>query len=416
MASISHDKKSGRRTIQFKDNDGSRKSIRLGKCDQKSAQAIRTQIEHLVAAKGHGTAMPPQTTEWLKTIDETLYKRISAVGLVDARKSALLGPYIAEYMKRRIDVANGTQLKWRATQTELLSFLGEGRDLRTITGGDADAFRLMLMDSDTIRGGKMMPNTVSKHIKVARQFFNAAIRDEVISRNPFSGVDSGERKNADREYFITREEAEKCIDAAPDSQWRLIIALARYGGLRTPSEMVGLRWDDILWDKVRMIVTSPKTKRHEGGESRVVPIFPELRRHLDEAYEIAADRTEFVITRYRGTDANMRTTFQKIIRRAGLTPWPKLMQNLRASRQTELEETFPTHVVCKWMGNSPKVAQKHYLQTTEDHFSKAVQNPVQQASATCSVGSQATEPKREKPLENRVSQGLACGSINPTRT
>ena len=28
----------------------------------------------------------------------------------------------------------------------------------------------------------------------------------------------------------------------------------------------------------------------------------------------------------------------------------------------------------------------------------------------------SSQPKREKPLENRVSQGLACGSINPTRT
>ena len=233
---------------------------------------------------------------------------------------------------------------------------------------------------------------------------------------PFAGVDSGERKNPQREYFVTREETEKCIEAAPDSQWRLIIALARYGGLRTPSEIVRLRWDDIPWDSERMIVTSPKTERHEGGESRVVPLFPELRKYLDEADEIAPKRSEFVITRYRDTNSNMRTTFQKIIKRAGLTPWPKLMQNLRASRQTELEETFPSHVVCKLMGNSIKVAQKHYLQTTEDHFLKAVQNPVQQASATFSVASQVTEPKREKPLENSVSQGFSGGFINPTRT
>ena len=416
MASISHDKKTGRRTIQFKAADGSRKSIRLGKVPQKTAQAIRTQIEFLVAAKGNGTAMPPQTVEWLKTIDETLYQRLSAVGLIDARKSALLDEYMAAYIQRRVDAKSGTKLKWRATEKQLNAFFGAGRDLRTITAGDADAFRLMLMDTDTIRGGKMQPNTVAKHIKVARLFFNAAIRDEVISKNPFTGVDSGERKNPQREYFVTREETQKCIEAAPDSQWRLIIALARYGGLRTPSEMVRLRWEDILWDSERMIVTSPKTERHEGGESRVVPLFPELRKYLDEADEIAPERTEFVITRYRDTDSNMRTTFQKIIKRAGLTPWPKLMQNLRSSRQTELEETFPSHVVCKWMGNSIKVAQKHYLQTTESHFSKAVQNPVQQAAATSSVGSQVAEPKREKPLENRVSQGLSCGSINPTRT
>lgn len=416
MASISHEKKSGRRTIQFKDTNGSRKSIRLGKCDQKSAQAIRTQIEFLVAAKANGTAMPPQTTEWLKTIDDTLRCRIAKAGLIAERKSARLGEYIAAYMERRVDAKTGTKLKWKATAAQLNTFFGEGRDIRTITSGDADAFRLMLVGSDTRRGGKMMPNTIAKHIKVASLFFNAAMRDEIITRNPFSGVDCSERKNSDREYFVSREETQKCIDAAPDSQWRLIIALARFGGLRTPSEMVRLTWDDILWDRDRMVISSPKTEHHEGGASRMVPIFPELRPFLEEAFDLAEQGTIHVVTRYRGKDSNMRTTFQKIIKRAGLTAWPKLMQNLRASRQTELEEQFPTHVVCQWMGNSPKVAQKHYLQVTDTHFEKAVQNPVQQSAATSGMPQQPGEADTKKPFRNQHSQGFSGVQINPTRT
>lgn len=43
-----------------------------------------------------------------------------------------------------------------------------------------------------------------------------------------------------------------------------------------------------------------------------------------------------------------------------------------ASRQTELEEEFPSHVVCAWMGNSERVARRHYLQVTDEHFAKAV--------------------------------------------
>ena len=119
-----------------------------------------------------------------------------------------------------------------------------------------------------------------------------------------------------------------------------------------------------------MLNHSPKTEHHEGMESRMVPIYPELRPYLDTAWELAEDNAEFVVMKIRNAESNLRTTFQKIIKRAGLTPWPKLFQNLRASRLTELEETFPTHVVCKWMGNSPKVAQKHYLLTTDEHFEK----------------------------------------------
>ncbi len=54
------------------------------------------------------------------------------------------------------------------------------------------------MGSITRRGKKMETNTISKHIRVARLFFNAALRDETVAKNPFSGVDSGDRRNAER--------------------------------------------------------------------------------------------------------------------------------------------------------------------------------------------------------------------------
>ena len=64
--------------------------------------------------------------------------------------------------------------------------------------------------------------------------------------------------------------------------------------------------------------------------------------------------------------------FEKIVRRAGLQPWPRLFHNLRASRETELVESFPVQVVTSWLGNTPKVAMQHYLMTTDEHFDAAV--------------------------------------------
>jgi len=53
--------------------------------------------------------------------------------------------------------------------------------------------------------------------------------------------------------------------------------------------------------------------------------------------------------------------------------------------------TFPAHVVCEWTGNSQRVAARHYLQVTDEHFrraasppdraGKAVQKAVQSAAA-----------------------------------
>jgi len=51
-----------------------------------------------------------------------------------------------------------------------------------------------------------------------------------------------------------------------------------------------------------------------------------------------------------------------------LKPWPKLFHNLLATRQTDLAKHYPAHVVCAWIGNSQAVAQRHYLQVTDDHF------------------------------------------------
>ena len=108
----------------------------------------------------------------------------------------------------------------------------------------------------------------------------------------------------------------------------------------------------------------------------------ELAQYLNEAWElkesIDKQNSEFVITRYRDTNMNLRTQLNRIIKRAGLNPWPKPFQNLRSTRETELVEKYPLHVVCSWIGNSQLVAAKHYLQVTDDHFDKAVQNPVQQ--------------------------------------
>lgn len=59
------------------------------------------------------------------------------------------------------------------------------------------------------------------------------------------------------------------------------------------------------------------------------------------------------------------------MKRVGLKPWPKTFQNLRSTRETELAEEYPLHVVTAWLGNSEPVAAKHYLQITDDHFRSA---------------------------------------------
>lgn len=55
--------------------------------------------------------------------------------------------------------------------------------------------------------------------------------------------------------------------------------------------------------------------------------------------------------------------------------WPKLLHNLRASRQSELAAKYPLADVCRWMGNSPAVAARHYLMARDHNFAEAIRTP-----------------------------------------
>lgn len=239
--------------------------------------------------------------------------------------------------------------------------------------------------------------TLRRRCKRARQFFTAAIKKKLIAENPFADIKCGNYSNAERFYFVSEAEAAAVLATCPDAEWRALFALCRFGGLRCPSEVLRLRWGDVDWGQSRFTVHASKTEHLPSGGIRHVPIFPELLTHLRDCFEQAEPGTEYVVTRYRESNTNLRTQLGRIIKRAGLTPWPKLFQNCRSTRQTELEELFPSHVVCYWIGNSESVARKHYLQVTPAHFEKAAQNPAQHAAESSRRDSQAGQAECAEP-------------------
>ena len=140
--------------------------------------------------------------------------------------------------------------------------------------------------------------------------------------------------------IIERDDIEKIIEIAPDARWRGIIALARYGGLRIPSELQGLKWCDIDFDEDdgSMFIHSPKTAHHEGKATRRCPIFPDLRPYLTDLRHLASEAktpVDGLVISDAGKDKNLRKHFERLIARAKVKQWPKLFQNLRASCETE---------------------------------------------------------------------------------
>lgn len=375
MASISRDA-NGTRRILFVAKDGKRKAIRLGKVTQKQAETVLLKVEHLVAATFTGHPLDAETAKWIADRDDKFASKLARVGLVPKREEThgRLGEFIDDYLAGRTDIKPRTRTCLLQVRSNLVEYFGENKPLRDVTAGDADEWRRWMMT-------KLGDNSVRRRAGRAKQLFRAAQRKRVIAENPFGDMrDCSVRANKARQYFLSLEDAAKVLKACPDHEWRLIVALARFGGLRTPSETLSLRWSDVDWERGRLLIHSPKTEHHEGKETRWIPLFPELREHLETAFDRAAEGADFIITRYRDAEQNLRTHMLRIIKRAGLTAWPKLFQNLRSTRETELVETYPLHVVTAWLGNSQLVAAKHYLQVTDEHFERAAQKAAQQAS------------------------------------
>ena len=376
MASLSTDK-AGNRKIQFSDGNGQRKTVYVGKMTKADAKEIRAKIESLLEAKLSRRSLAPEVAEWVGNIPDVLAEKLGGVGLIAPRvkqqqDATTLGSFIDAYLVSRTDIKPRTRINFMQVRRDLIARFGEDKPLRDVTPGDADEWRRWLLSREKHKLGE---NTIRRHCGRAKQLFRAALRKRLIAENPFADMKGcSVQANKSREYFITSEVADKVLGACPDNEWRLIFALARFGGLRTPSETLLLRWADVDWERGRVLIRSPKTEHHEGKDSRLVPIFPELRPHLEAAWDQAADGAEFVINRYRDGNANLRTQLLRIIAKAGLTSWPKLFQNLRSTRETELAETFPLHVVTAWLGNSQLIAAKHYLQVTDEHFAKATHN------------------------------------------
>jgi integrase len=394
--------------IEYFDARNKRRCIRLGKIDKRQAESIKARVELLVAAKIMGTAPDVETSRWVAERDDVLHGKLVQQGLVEPRekfKVRNLGPFLDDYIGKRTDVKPGTATVYRHTRRCLVEFFGADKPLASITFADVKDWRRWLARPISEGGQGLADNTVRRRCGLARQFLAEAVDARLIAENPFAKMKGVAVKgNRGRYFFVERDVAQAVLDVCPDDQWKLLFALSRFGGLRCPSEHLSLQWDDINWENGRITIRSPKTEHHEGKESREIPLFPELRPYLEALYDEAKPGIDCplsspVITRYRNKDTNLRTQLCKIIRRAGLKPWPKLFQNLRSTRETELAEDFPIHVVCDWIGNSEAVAARHYLQTTDEHFSRAVQNAQQKAQQSASALGRTDRNTEEQPYE-----------------
>lgn len=387
MASLSRDKNRNGYRLQFRDANKRKRSMWLGDIPELRAQQWLTHVSHLLDCAGEPPAR--STTQWIASLADAEHAKLSTAGLAESRvvrqqRRMTLSEWLTQYINERADLKDSTKLTLRSAQRCLLAYFGEAKPIRSIAKDDAKRWRIWLATQGNRRDAdrdSMADETVRRRTGIAKQFFAEALERGLVDENPFSKLPCTTRGNAKRQVFVSADWILKCIEEAPDEQWRTILALARFGGLRVPSELVTLRWSDIDLPSSRMTIRASKTEHHATSGIRVCPVFPELMPFLEAAWDAAPEGEQWVVWRYRRATQNLRQQFERIILRAGLTPWPRLFQNLRATRETELLAKHPAKDVASWLGNTVPVAMKHYAMATEESFNRAIVEPT--CGSTC---------------------------------
>ena len=298
MASISKNKNNKTKILVFFDATRKRHYVRLGNISMKIAGTIKIHIEELVAAQIKKVSPDDATALWVDSLPDEFHTKLVKTGLIAERKKVgTLGEMIPIIIKEKTTITTkpATVEIWQQSEKSLYRYFGKDRRIDTITEAEAREFKAWLSKHGTLKNSSALkPTTVAKRMQHVLSFFHELVERGDISRNPFQGLAKKVAVDDARNRYIDEETILKVMEYAPDAEWRLIICLWRFAGLRAASEVLSLKWEDILWDQSEMMIHSPKTE-NQGKASRKIPFFPHVEECLTDAFEQAEEGTVYVV-------------------------------------------------------------------------------------------------------------------------
>lgn len=314
-----------------------------------------------------------------------LFALLQKRGFIPGAASITIGELYRDF--RKAAIAEGRKPKTLENNengvNRLFRFFPRETPADAIEPKDAQAFVNWLLTEAEVRGrDKPGYSQAAKAgtIAVIRKVWRWGVKMKLVQNDPFGPrvIDKGTFVNPERGVYIGVDVYRRILDACPTREHRALFALYRVGGLRAAEALI-LRWRDVDFNEGFITVRSPKTERSGKGE-RLTPLFPELREELEawrrEADEqgLTADEDARVIARYTSS-ANVGTPLKKIIIKAGVTPWPRLLQNLRASAATDISQEHGAKNESEWVGHSEEVSLQHYQRTTPEAIKAAQTKP-----------------------------------------
>lgn len=157
----------------------------------------------------------------------------------------------------------------------VLPFLGD-KFLRSITAGDVERFRAYRLGCKTQKNKAPSPYTVNLEMQFLSAVLKMAQRHRLIDRNPAEGVRRVPVDKKKVRYLSCEEETElfKVLPGMLDGMLEPIVRTALLTGFRR-GEIVGLRWEDVNWQRAEIVVGYRK-----NHEPKYQPMCEELQEIL----------------------------------------------------------------------------------------------------------------------------------------
>lgn len=350
---------------------------------RKVAETVRGHIEELLAARDAGLAPPAGTVAWCAALPDgsTIRSSLEKFGLVrrSDRNRALIGMTLVEAMKHVIALKSptwGQDAKtgecWEQSRKWVEKYFGR-RLLVSITPSDVAQWRAW-MGSPKVPGGRpLKPTSSGSHVKKLKAVFAWAVGEGVIESNP--AADEVVPCEVAENQYIELDDFNRVLDQVTSLEWRVLLLMARFCGLRVPSEIKSMEWSDITFagagERSSILVRSSKTA-HIGKGTRLCPLFPEVQADLRALFDDPKGSRRWVFGRLRD-NSNPSTQLHRFCARAGVQPWDRPFVSLRASAATDLAaKGISEHLRTQWLGHTPKVALRHYLKQRDRDWDLAL--------------------------------------------
>ncbi|MDA7887281.1 site-specific integrase [bacterium] len=350
MASIKKHKSKGKLRGMEICGGAERFSIWIGKPSASQANLLLSYISQLETSKKLGLPCDnPAVLSWLTKMEDKFYEKLVKAELVPERRQQNLSQLFEDVLAIR-DLKPGTIENYTKQFERFTEFL-EDKLVKDVTEADCLAFANSLT---------VAPDTKATTL---RNIKHALAASSEIVENPFNRINTKRpAPDTSKRRLIDRATIRQWCDKCTDKEFAAVLALGGLQGCRVRSEPSVLEWQHISFEGCTINIPAAKTK------SRITPLFADTTKYLKAWHKEQGQPKEGLLFPRLVTQ---HTLIERMKRLTGLKI-PKVWINLRSSAESHLvSEGFPLHTVATWLGNSPIVAAKHYLQISPSSFEEA---------------------------------------------